>query len=106
MGTIFLLTTAGLRSGLDSSRRWSHRLVCVGFTSALLFLTISTSAFAQTATSPIPLPSPFTPIVDYANVIDADTRKKLESIYVNLKERADSEFAVVTVDTTGGQDIF
>ena len=81
------------------------RLVCLAFACALL-LTISTTAFAETAKSPIPLPSPFTPVVDYANVIDADTRKKLESIYVNLKQRANIEFAVVTVDTTGDQDIF
>ena len=59
-----------------------------------------------TPQSPIPLPSPFNPIVDYANVIDADTRKKLESIYLNLKERGDVEFAVVTVKTTGDMDIF
>ena len=63
-------------------------------------------AVAQTATSPIPLPSPFNPVVDNAHVIDAQTRQKLEAIYLNLKERADIEFAVVTVDTTGGQDIF
>jgi len=62
--------------------------------------------FAQTATSPIPLPSPFNPIVDNAHVIDAATRQKLEAIYLNLKERADVEFAVATVDTTGDQDIF
>lgn len=61
---------------------------------------------AQHGESPIPLPTPFTPIVDYANVIDAETKQKLESIYVNLKARADIEFAVVTVDTTGDQDIF
>jgi len=39
-------------------------------------------------------------------VIDADTKQKLGSIYLNLKQRADIEFAVVTIDTTGGQDIF
>jgi uncharacterized protein len=60
----------------------------------------------QTAQSPIPLPSPFTPIIDYANVIDPGTKAKLESIYLNLKQRADIEFAVVTVDTTGDLDIF
>ena len=58
------------------------------------------------AQSPIPLPQPFTPVVDYANVIDPDTRKRLEAIYKNLKERADIEFAVVTVPTTGDRDIF
>jgi uncharacterized protein len=56
--------------------------------------------------SPIPLPQPFNPIVDNANVIDAETRKKLESIYLNLKERANIEFAVVTIHTTGDRDIF
>lgn len=59
-----------------------------------------------TTKSPIPLPEPFTPIVDYANVIDPDTRSRLEAIYKNLKERADIEFAVVTVPTTGDRDIF
>jgi uncharacterized protein len=59
-----------------------------------------------TTKSPIPLPEPFTPIVDYANVIDPDIRRRLEAIYKNLKERADIEFAVVTVPTTGERDIF
>jgi uncharacterized protein len=63
-------------------------------------------SFAQTGQSPIPLPSPFTPIVDNANVIDAETENKLGSIYLNLMQRANTQFAVVTVDTTGGQDIF
>ena len=68
---------------------------------------LSGKVFAQTPPqSPVPLPQPFNPIVDNANVIDAETRQKLESIYLNLKERADIEFAVVTVDTTGDQDIF
>ncbi len=64
-------------------------------------------AFGQaTPESPVPLPVPFNPIVDNANVIDAETRKKLEAIYLNVKERAQIEFAVVTVDTTGDRDIF
>src|SRR2546425_4312873 len=84
----------------------SLRLVSLGFICALLFLTFPGSAAAETAKSPIPLPSPFTPVVDYAKVIDPETRSKLESIYVNLKERANIECAVVTVDTTGDQDIF
>ena len=76
-------------------------LVC-----AILLLAFQSVAIAQTGQSPIPLPTPFTPIVDYANVIDADTEQKLGSIYLNLKQRADIEFAVVTVDTTGDQEIF
>lgn len=76
----------------------------LAFACAILFSAASVS-FAQTAPSPIPLPSPFTPVADYANVIDSETRTKLETIYLNLKQRAKIEFAVVTVDTTGGQPI-
>lgn len=91
--------------------RWRLASLFVALTIIFLLTGGSTSTFgsAQGQTqpqSPIPLPQPFTPVVDYANVIDAETRKKLESIYLNLKERADIEFAVVTVDTTGDQDIF
>jgi uncharacterized protein len=74
---------------------------------ALLFLLLPSAAQSQTRPqSPVPLPVPFTPIVDNANVIDAQTRERLESIYRNLKERANIEYAVLTVDTTGDQDIF
>ncbi len=90
------------RSLLIASHLWSRlALACV-----LCLLLFQGFVHAQTGASPIPLPSPFTPVVDNAGVIDADTRKKLESIFVNLKERADIEYAVVTVDTTGDQDIF
>ena len=71
----------------------------------LLFFALQTVALGQTATSPIPLPSPFTPIVDNANVIDAETERKLGAIYLNLKERANIQFAIVTIDSTGGQVI-
>lgn len=74
---------------------------------ALLFLLSALGIHAQTKTqSPVPLPVPFTPIVDNANVIDAQTRERLESIFRNLKERANIEYAVLTVDSTGDQDIF
>jgi uncharacterized protein len=77
------------------------------FVCAILFSASDVSlGQAGSAASPIPLPSPFTPIVDNAHVIDPETRKKLESIYLNLKTRADIEFAVATIDTTGDQDIF
>jgi uncharacterized protein len=84
----------------------ASRWISLAFAGAILLSVFQSAALAQTGTSPVPLPSPFTPIVDNAHVIDAETRKKLEAIYVNLKQRANIEFAVVTVDTTGGQDIF
>lgn len=74
---------------------------------ALSLLFLASVATAQSRTeSPIPLPVPFNPIIDNANVVNAETRQQLESIFLNLKERADIEFAVVTVDTTGELDIF
>ena len=82
----------------------------IGF--GLLALLFAFSAFAHQAhaqtrpQSPVPLPTPFTPIVDYANVIDAGTRQKLESIYLNMKDRTGVVYSVLTVDTTGDQEIF
>jgi uncharacterized protein len=84
--------------------RISHRFSRL-VTAAILVVSLAQAVLAQ-STSPVPLPSPFTPIIDYANVIDASTRQRLESTYRNLKERSDIEFAVVTVPTTGDQDIF
>ena len=74
---------------------------------ALAFLLLPSAAQAQTTPqSPVPLPVPFTPIVDNANVIDADTRSKLEAIFLNLRTRAQIEYSVLTVDTTNDRDIF
>ncbi len=99
-----LLQSNPLR-GLSRSRT-GRGLFTIAFACALLVLAFQSAAFGQTAKSPIPLPSPFTPIADYAHVIDAETKSKLEAIYLNLKERGNFEFAVATVDTTDGQDIF
>lgn len=106
MRTILLLIAATLRAGSRGRRRPPSGLICLAFACGILFSASQTTAVAQTGRSPIPLPSPFTPVVDSAHVIDPEARQKLESIYVNLKDRANIEFALVTVDTTGGQDIF
>jgi uncharacterized protein len=91
------------RPGLSSK----FRFVLLGVAFATLVCCSNSFVNAQPTTkSPIPLPEPFTPIVDDAGVIDPDTRRRLESIYKNLKERADIEYAVVTVPTTGDRDIF
>jgi uncharacterized protein len=77
-----------------------------GLLALSLFLFAGEATAQPTPQSPVPLPVPFTPIVDNANVIDAATKQRLESIYLNLKERANIEFAVLTVPTTGDLDIF
>jgi uncharacterized protein len=62
------------------------------------------TARAQTAKSP--LPKPESPVSDYAQVIDAQTKQRIENILVNLDKQAQIEFGVVTIKTTGGQEIF
>ena len=54
--------------------------------------------------SPLPPPTGF--VNDYAKVFDAPARDKLEARLAALKEVSAIEFAVVTVETTGGQPIF
>ncbi len=57
--------------------------------------------------APLPAPQGFYKYVtDEAGVLDAGTRERLATVLNRLKERADIEFAVVTVPTTGDRDIF
>ena len=62
------------------------------------------TAMAQTATGPLPPPTGY--VNDYANVIDEQTKSRLETLLTNLKQRANIEIAVVTLATTGDEDIF
>ena len=56
--------------------------------------------------SPLPAPTGF--VNDYAGVIDAATKQQLETKLKNLRDTSNPsvEIAVVTVETTGGRDIF
>jgi uncharacterized protein len=70
----------------------------------LCLLCAAPCAHAQATQSPLPPPTGF--VNDYANVIDAATKTRLETILTNLRDQHQIEFAVVTVPTTGGEDIF
>lgn len=59
---------------------------------------------ADTAQSPLPPPTGH--VNDYANVMDAASKQRLETILENLRRVGQIEAAVVTIDTTGGQDIY
>jgi uncharacterized protein len=63
------------------------------------------AAHGQTK-SPLPPPNPFRYVNDYAGVIDSSASNRMEGILRSLKTSGDIEFAVVTVKTTGEQDIF
>lgn len=54
--------------------------------------------------SPLPPPTGF--VNDYANVLDGESKGRLESAMKELRDKSNVEFAVVTVETTGDQDIF
>ena len=67
---------------------------------AALFLLFTVNQRAQTQ-----FPSPNGHVNDFANVIDADTKARLESLLQNLKAKTQIEFAVATVDSTGALPI-
>jgi uncharacterized protein len=54
--------------------------------------------------SPLPAPKGF--VTDLAKVIDAEAEARLEARLSELKKSSGVEFAVVTVETTAGRDIF
>lgn len=53
-----------------------------------------------------PLPKPTSFVSDFAKVIDAATKRRLEAKLAELEKSTGVELAVVTVGTTGGRDIF
>lgn len=64
------------------------------------------AAASAQSTPPSPLPSPTGYVNDYANVIDPPAQRRMETMLKNLDQRAGIEFSVVTVPSTGGQEIF
>jgi uncharacterized protein len=69
-----------------------------------LFLSARGPANAQSGQSPLPQPTGY--VNDYAGVIDSATKDRLEATLGNLDRQQQIQFSVVTVDTTGGQEIF
>src|SRR5260370_32062286 len=80
--------------------------LAVAFIAASLLAGANLSAASAQTTSPLPKPEPFRYVVDNAAVIDSATSDRMEKTLRALKDSADIEFAVVTVKTTGDQDIF
>jgi uncharacterized protein len=93
---------------LTQSRHHAPLAACLAL---LGLLACAGAARAQDAraytTAPLPAPTGYYKYVtDNAGVIDAATKDRLAALLNNLKDRADIEFAVVTVPTTGNTDIF
>jgi len=79
------------------------RIFLIGAAFVLLVSAI-VSVYGQTAQSPLPPPTGY--VNDYAKVIDQATKQQLETTLTNLDHQQQIQFSVVTVDTTGGQEIF
>jgi len=62
------------------------------------------TAIAQTTQSPLPAPTGY--VNDFAGVIDQETKARMETTLTNLDREQQIQFAVVTVDSTNGQEIF
>jgi len=96
----------------NSSRPNLQKIILLWVLGALVY--VSSSCGVRSITSPqsqnpqtkaeFPRPTGF--VNDYANVFDSNSKQRLESLLVKLREKANIEFAVVTVDTTNGQPIF
>src|SRR5260221_11117081 len=75
------------------------------FTMAFVLLVSARgSANAQACQSPLPKPTGY--VNHYAGVVDSATKDRLETTLGNLDRQQQIQFSVVTVDTTGGQEIF
>src|SRR5947208_15359673 len=81
-----------------------ERLFLISSLSCALLLLVGGSTIAQTMQSPLPKPTGY--VNDYAAVIDSAAKNRMEITLGNLDREQQIQFAVVTVNTTGGQDIF
>lgn len=75
------------------------------FTSLLILALLLASAHAQESNSTATLPQATGHVNDFAGVIDAQAKARLENMLANLKQRARIEFSVAIVKTTEGKKI-
>jgi uncharacterized protein len=67
---------------------------------------VMAASFASAQTTQSPLPAPTGYVNDYGHVVDDTTKSRLETTLVNLDREQQIQFAVVTIDSTNGRDIF
>ena len=92
-----------------AGNKFSTPLAALFVLACLFALAAGARAQNTRAYTQAPLPQPegvYKYVNDNAGVIDSGTKERLATVLNNLKERADIEFAVVTVPTTGDTDIF
>jgi uncharacterized protein len=82
---------------------FQHKMRPIFFVALACLLLAGVSVRAQTPQLPEPTGNA---VNDFANIIDPTTEQRLEQTLINLKREQKIEFGVVTVKTTGGQEIF
>jgi uncharacterized protein len=100
----YLVSEAPVSARAGARSRSLRHVLSTAVACALLLGASGLHANAQSAKSPLPAPTGY--VNDYANVIDAQTKSRLETVLTNLKQRENIEIAVVTVPSTNGEDIF
>lgn len=72
--------------------------------SALLLASCFVRLSGQAQNTRLPQPTGY--VNDFAEVIDAPTKQRLETILTNLQKRTGLEFFIATVKTTGPEDLY
>ncbi len=52
------------------------------------------------------IPKPVGYVNDFAHILNSQTKKKLERLVLEIKQKTGIEFAIVTINSTNGDDIF
>src|SRR3954447_13632099 len=87
-------------STMTRSKRALTRLLTV-IPAVALFLLINANPFAQSQK----LPAPSSYVSDFAGVMDAGAKSRLENLLSGLKDKSKVELYVAIIDTTGPQEI-
>jgi uncharacterized protein len=100
-------------SGIDGNILRMTRILSKPILLAVtIFFLTALHAFAQNnqpfSYNNSPLPAPTSPVMDYANVLDANTKQQLEQKIIQFRDSTNPkvELAVAIVQTTGDRDIF
>jgi len=83
---------------INRALRYSVPIIIAGG----VFLLVNLVLLAQTKQ----LPTPNVHVSDFAGVLDAKTKDRIESLLESLKQRSQIDFYVAMVESTGSQDIF
>ena len=82
----------------------NHRVVV--FTALVATIALALTAFSPAQAQNGRLPKRTGHINDFADVLDAATRDRLEAVLEKLKEKTHFDFAIATIKSAGGEDLY